>query len=87
MTSSDTEEKILPEGVTYSLAYFNSLMLAFSSDGKIYQSSDWGLTWEESSYTQPDGVNGRVEVMVDADGTLWLQCVDTGRVWKARLSL
>jgi hypothetical protein len=83
MTSSDTDEKILPEGVTYSLAYYNSLMLAFSSQGKVYQSSDWGLTWKESSYNQPDGVSGRVEVATDADGTLWLLCVETGKVWKA----
>ena len=83
MTSSDTEAMVLPEGVTYSLAYYNGLMVAFGSDGKVYQSRDWGLTWNASSYNQPDGVSGRVEVMTSADGTLWLRSVETGQVWAA----
>ena len=83
MTSSDTRGKTMPEGDTYSLAFFNDLMLAFSSKGKIYQSEDWGLTWKESSYALPSGVSGQVKVMNDSNGALWLLCVETGSLWTA----
>lgn len=83
MTSSDTDTQMLPEGVTYSLVYYDESLLAFSSHGLTYYSPDKGLTWRENSlYAQPDGVSGEVWAFADGASGLWLKSLETGRVWR-----
>ncbi len=87
ITGSDMVEYLLPEGVVYSLVYYDGLAIAFGSNGLAYRSRDLGLSWREATaYQLPDGVSGRVEAAVDASGTLWLHSVATGQVWKAERS-
>ena len=72
----------LPSTVEISVVYYNGTVLAFASNGKTYQSRDKGITWKSvSAYAMPEGISGKVEATVDANGTVWLKSVETGQVW------
>ncbi|MCR4583926.1 MAG: DUF6242 domain-containing protein [Prevotella sp.] len=76
----------LPSADHLSLVYYKDecSILAFSSDGIVYQSRDEGITWKEHpAIEMPDAVKGRfVNAAVDSNGMIWLFDLTGRTVWR-----
>lgn len=88
MVLAENNPYYLPKMDQVELAYYAGSVLAFGSDGNIYQSRDQGITWKTTSaYSYPDDFNATTfKVAVDDEGYLWLADVDSGQTWKGKLS-
>ena len=85
MPWAEDNSDYLPDMDRLELVYFKNSVLAFGSDGKIYQSRDQGVTWKTgNTFVYPEGfdVASPFQIAVDADGCLWLTDTVNGRTWK-----
>ena len=81
---SSTEAYYLPKMEHLNLIWFDSKLLAIGNNGKIYKSTDQGITWMETTeVTLPSDIDTTdIKATTDADGTLWLKNPTTGKVWR-----
>lgn len=88
MPLAEDNRYYLPSGSKYLLTYQrqSNSVLAVSTEGKIYQSRDQGITWKVNTrYTMPNGWSGTVAAATaDSEGYLWLQD-QGGTVWRGLL--
>lgn len=79
----------LPRADHLALVYYQGYVLAFSSDGNVYQSRDHGVTWKTySKFSFPTGINSyAVDAVTDDNGFIWLRNVDNGEVWRGSLTV
>lgn len=86
MTPAEDNPYYLPAMQQVALVYYGGSLLAFGSNGTIYQSYDQGITWKTSSkLTLPADFGGApLTAIVDGD-YLWLQDAK-GQVWRGSIS-
>lgn len=83
MPVSDGSEYFLPKMSRVSLVYYDGMVLAVGTDGNVYQSRDYGITWKvNNTYALPERSSDNVVAATDEDGTLWLKNLDDNTVWK-----
>jgi len=88
MPLADENPYYLPMMAWVKLVYYNDVVLAFSSNKKVYVSRDQGITWKPgSNYYFPDGFTGNsCEVAVDDEDYLWFTDPESGKTWKGTLT-
>ena len=88
MPLADDNPYYLPVMNAVSLVYLEGSILAFGSNGKIYQSRDQGITWKQNpAYTFPSDFNTTdFCAAAEQNGMLWLQDMASGKTWKGRLT-
>lgn len=84
MPVSEDNDYLLPEMERVVLVYFRHSVLALSSNGKIYQSRDQGVTWmTKSTYVYPTDFDASAPFeAVVVDDTLWLKQTASGKTWQ-----
>lgn len=77
----------LPRADHLSLVYYHGYVLAFSSDGNVYQSRDHGITWKTyDRFSYPsESYSYAVEAVTDDNGFIWTRNIDNGEVWRGSL--
>jgi hypothetical protein len=65
-----------------SLVWYDGRVLAFGSNGTVYQCYDQGISWKPTTvYALPDGVDASAVETVVADDTLWLRDTVSGKTY------
>lgn len=83
MPLSDDSEFYLPKMSRVSLVYYEEAVLAVGTDGNVYKSRDYGITWKVAeAYALPERSSDNVVAATDEDGVLWLKNLDDNVVWK-----
>lgn len=77
----------LPADKQYSLFDWDDAVVAMSTEGKFYYSSDKGITWKPYSvFKLPDNLTvGKLHVAKAKGGLLWLVSEESNEVWQGKL--
>ena len=87
MPLAEDNPYFLPRMEHLALVYFKGSVLAFGSNGMVYQSRDQGITWKtNTTYFFPVGFRATSYQVAAVDDTLWLTDSTTGQTWKGKLT-
>lgn len=81
---TDSYPGYLPVSDHISLVCHNGAVLAVLDNGDIYESRDYGLSWQKKEeYNMPDGAGtAHLRAANDEAGYVWLKNIETGEVWR-----
>ena len=77
-------KSLLPNMGGVSLVRFNGQTYAFGTDGRIYKTRDWGLTWKaaDDDFDLPITGSLNIKAATDKYGNLWIINLSDENIWK-----
>ena len=77
-------KSLLPNMGGVSLVRFNGQTYAFGTDGRIYKTRDWGLTWKaaDDDFDLPITGSLNIKAATDKYGNLWIINLSDEKIWK-----
>jgi len=77
-------KSLLPNMGGVSLVRFNDQTYAIGTDGRVYKTRDWGLTWKAADDDIPIPATGSLNIKAATDkyGNLWIINVSDENIWK-----
>ncbi len=74
--------KFLPLMERVALVWYDGRVLAFGSNGSVYECYDQGITWKlNTSFALPDAINAAAVEVVVANGILWVRDTVNGKTY------